>query len=227
MAKIRAFKSLRPTAEMEDKIAALPYDVYSSSEARKIVEENPFSFLKIDRAETQFPEDVDMYSRQVYEKAASTLREMRENGEFVQDEADCFYVYELTMDGRSQRGLVCLASVDDYLNNVIRKHENTRAEKELDRINHIDICSAHTGPIFLAYRSDGEMKKTIGEIVQTKPIYDFVSEDGIGHRGWKISEPDKITCITDFVGQMKHLYIADGHHRAASAVKVGLKRRSD
>ena len=227
MAKIRAFKALRPTAEMADKIAALPYDVYSSSEARRIVEENPFSFLKIDRAETQFPEDVDMYSRQVYEKAASTLREMRENGEFVQDEADCFYVYELTMDGRRQRGLVCLASVDDYLNNVIRKHENTRAEKELDRINHIDICSAHTGPIFLTYRSDGEMKKTIGEIVQTKPIYDFVSEDGIGHRVWKISEPDKITCIADSVGQMKHLYIADGHHRAASAVKVGLKRRTE
>lgn len=227
MAKIRAFKAVRPKEVLVDKIAALPYDVYSSREARNIVEENPYSFLKIDRAETQFPENVDMYSKQVYEKAASTLREMKENGEFIQDEADCLYIYELTMDGRRQRGLVCLASVDDYLNNVILKHENTRAEKELDRINHIDICSAHTGPIFLAYRSNEDMKKIIDEIVQTKPLYDFVSEDGIGHRVWKISKLDNITCITEFVGQMKHLYIADGHHRAASAVKVGLKRREE
>ena len=227
MARIRAFKAVRPKEALIDKIAALPYDVYSSREARDIVEENPYSFLKIDRAETQFPEDVDMYSRQVYEKAASTLREMKENGEFVQDEADCLYIFELTMDGRSQRGLVCLASIDDYVNGIIRKHENTRAEKELDRINHIDICSAHTGPIFLAYRSNEDMKKIIDEIVQTKPLYDFVSEDGIGHRVWKISELDNITCITEFVGQMKYLYIADGHHRAASAVKVGLKRRTE
>lgn len=227
MAKIRAFKAVRPKEVLVDKIAALPYDVYSSREARNIVEENPYSFLKIDRAETQFPENVDMYSKQVYEKAASTLREMKENGEFIQDEADCLYIYELTMDGRSQRGLVCLAFIDDYLNGIIRKHENTRAEKELDRINHIDICSAHTGPIFLVYRSNEEMKNIIGAIVQTKPIYDFVSEDGIGQRVWKISEPDQIVCITDFVGQMKHLYIADGHHRAASAVKVGLKRREE
>lgn len=227
MAKIRAFKAVRPVEALVDKIAALPYDVYSSSEARNIVEENPFSFLKIDRAETQFSEDVDMYSRQVYEKAASTLKEMKRNGELIQDDTDCLYIYELTMDGRRQRGLVCLASIDDYINGIIRRHENTRAEKELDRINHIDICNAHTGPIFLAYRSDEEMKKTIREIVQTKPIYDFLSEDGIGHRVWKISESDKISIITACVGQMEHLYIADGHHRAASAVKVGLKRRAE
>ena len=165
MARIRAFKAVRPKEALIDKIAALPYDVYSSREARDIVEENPYSFLKIDRAETQFPENVDMYSKQVYEKAASTLREMKENGEFIQDEADCLYIYELTMDGRSQRGLVCLAFIDDYLNGIIRKHENTRADKELDRINHIDICSAHTGPIFLAYRSNEDMKKIIDEII--------------------------------------------------------------
>lgn len=227
MTQIRPFRAVRPASELVDKIAALPYDVYSSKEARKIVQENPLSFLKIDRAETLFSEDVDMYSQQVYEKAASTLKEMKENGEFLQDETDCFYIYELTMDGRSQRGLVCLASIDDYLNGIIRKHENTRPEKEQDRINHIDTCSAHTGPIFLAYRSDEKMKQIIREIIQTKPIYDFVSEDGIGHKVWKISESEQIADITGYIGQMEHLYIADGHHRAASAVKVGLKRRAE
>lgn len=224
MARIRAFKAVRPEETLVDKIAALPYDVYSSSEARKIVEENPFSFLKIDRAETLFSDDVDMYSMQVYEKAASTLKEMKKNGEFLQDETECFYIYELTMDGRSQRGLVCLASIDDYLEGAIRKHENTRADKELDRIHHIDICNAHTGPIFLAYRSNVKMQKMIEKIVREEPIYDFVSEDGIEHRVWKIADAAE---ITDLFAKVGHLYIADGHHRAASAVKVGLKRRAE
>lgn len=227
MAQIRPFKAVRPLPELADKIAALPYDVYSSSEARKIVESNPFSFLRIDRAETQFPEDVDMYSNQVYEKAASILREMKKTGEFLQDKTDCFYIYELTMEGRSQRGLVCLASIDDYLNGVIRKHENTREEKELDRINHVDVCSAHTGPIFLAYRVNEKMQKIIEKVIQTITLYDFTSEDGIGHRTWKISDSDMVSMITESFGKMSHLYIADGHHRAASAVKVGLKRREE
>lgn len=227
MAQIRPFKAVRPLPELADKIAALPYDVYSSSEARKVVESNPFSFLKIDRAETQFPENVDMYSNQVYEKAASMLRKMKNDGEFIQDEADCFYIYELTMEGRSQRGLVCLASIDDYLNGVIRKHENTRAEKELDRINHVDICSAHTGPIFLAYRANEKMQKIIEKVIQATTLYDFTSEDGIGHRTWKISDSDMVSVITESFMRMRHLYIADGHHRAASAVKVGLKRRKE
>lgn len=227
MAQIRPFKAVRPKSELADKIAARPYDVYSSSEARKIVESNPFSFLKIDRAETQFPEEVDMYSSQVYEKAASTLKEMKKVGQFIQDETECFYIYELTMKGRSQRGLVCCASIDDYLAGTIRKHENTRVEKEVDRINHVDTCSAHTGPIFLAYRSNDVIQRWIKEIIQTLPLYDFVGEDGSGHRVWKISDSGMVSMITEAFGQMRHLYIADGHHRAASAVKVGLKRREE
>lgn len=227
MAQIRAFKAIRPTPEMAHKVAALPYDVYSSDEARKIVEENPLSFLKIDRAETQFPVGADMYSKMVYEKAALALKEMKSLGAFVQDETECFYIYELIMDGRSQRGLVCCASIDDYLSGVIRRHENTRVDKEIDRIRHVDICSAHTGPIFIAYRSDETMQHVIEKIVQTGPLYDFVSEDEIRHRVWKIDDDSIISLILEAFEKMSHLYIADGHHRAASAVKVGLKRRCE
>ncbi|MGN0392893.1 MAG: DUF1015 domain-containing protein [Bariatricus sp.] len=227
MAEIRPFRGVRPAPEVVAQIAALPYDVYSSREARKIVENNPLSFLKIDRAETQFPEGTDMYSEQVYERARDTLREMKAEGQFVQDENPCLYLYELTMDGRSQRGLACCASVDDYLNQVIKKHENTREDKEIDRIRHVDICSAHTGPIFLAYRSNEGIREKITEAVSRMPVYDFVSDDGIRHRVWKIEEEEWNLDICRRFGELDSLYIADGHHRAASAVKVALKRRKE
>ena len=225
MAQIRPFRAYRPCKGMEEKIAALPYDVYNRQEACEVVKKNPESFLAIDRAETQFPENVDTYAPCVYEKADQMLREKIREGKFVQDPTPCFYLYELTMDGNSQTGVVACASIDDYRNNVIRKHENTRADKEEDRIRHVDTCSMQTGPIFLAYRAEDELKNKIAEIKKQAPVYDFVSEDGIGHRVWVISDKVDVAMIEASFAEIPAIYIADGHHRCASAVKVGQKRR--
>jgi uncharacterized protein (DUF1015 family) len=219
---------VRPSEELAAKIAALPYDVYNRSEAKKVVEDNPQSFLAIDRAETQFPDDVDTYDPRVYQKADAMLQEWIENGAFIRDEKECYYLYELTMDGRKQRGVVACASIDDYVNGVIKKHENTRADKEQDRINHVDTLSAQTGPIFLAYRNNDSIRQAVEDGLSEsngKPLYDFVSEDGIRHTVYRISESSHVAAIKDAFSQMNAVYIADGHHRAASAVKVGLKRR--
>lgn len=225
MAVIIPFQAVRPSAELVHKVAALPYDVYNRTEAREVALREPLSFLNIDRPETQFPENYDMYATEVYEKASSMLKEQKEKGIYIQEEGPCFYLYELTMDGRSQTGLVACASIDDYLNNVIMKHENTREEKELDRIRHVDTCSAQTGPIFLAYRKNETIETLVATEKTKEPVYDFVSEDGIGHRVWVISDKDVVENIANGFADINHVYIADGHHRAASAVKVGLKRR--
>lgn len=227
MSIIRPFRGIRPSGELASSIAALPYDVYSSAEARRIVQYNPMSFLKIDRAETQLPEGTDMYSSQVYETARDTLNEMIRDGSFIQDSAGCYYIYALTMDGRTQTGLVGCASIDDYLNGVILRHENTLAAKEQDRIRHIDTCSAHTGPIFLTHRPDERLRRITERIKMQTVLYDFISEDKIRHQVWKIDRPEDIETISRLYAQMPHLYIADGHHRAASAVKVGLARRAE
>lgn len=226
MSTVRPFRGIRPRQDLAASIAALPYDVYNTEEARSIVQANPRSFLKIDRAETLFPEGINIYSREVYEKARNTLDEMIRNGEFVQDEEPCFYIYALTMNGRTQTGLVGCASVDDYVNNVILKHENTLEAKEADRIRHVDACSAQTGPIFLAYRPCEELRGIIRSVCMTPPMYEFTSDDGIRHQAWKIGSPALIDDISRLFADIPHLYIADGHHRAASAVKVGLKRRA-
>ena len=225
MAQIRPFKAYRPCKGMEERIAALPYDVYNRAEACEVVKKNPESFLAVDRAETQFGEEVDTYADCVYEKADQMLREKIQEGKFVQDPTPCFYLYELTMDGHSQTGVVGCASIDDYRNNVIKKHENTRADKEEDRIRHVDTCSMQTGPIFLAYRAKEDLKEKIGELKKQAPVYDFVSEDGIGHRVWVIDNDADVAMIEEAFGKIPAIYIADGHHRCASAVKVGLKRR--
>ena len=225
MAQIRPFKAYRPCKGMEERIAALPYDVYNRAEACEVVKKNPESFLAVDRAETQFGEEVDTYADCVYEKADQMLREKILEGKFVQDPTPCFYLYELTMDGHSQTGVVGCASIDDYRNNVIKKHENTRADKEEDRIRHVDTCSMQTGPIFLAYRAKEDLKEKIGELKKQAPVYDFVSEDGIGHRVWVIDNDSDVAMIEEAFGKIPAIYIADGHHRCASAVKVGLKRR--
>lgn len=225
MAQIRPFMAYRPRKGMEQKIAALPYDVYNRREACEVVKKNPESFLAIDRAETQFGDEVDTYAPCVYEKADQMLRDKIREGKFVQDKVPCFYLYELTMDGNSQTGVVACASIDDYLNNVIKKHENTRADKEEDRIRHVDTCSMQTGPIFLAYRAQEDLKKKIANIKTQEPVYDFVSEDGIGHRVWVIGDSEDVTMIEKAFAAIPAIYIADGHHRCASAVKVGLKRR--
>ncbi|MDO4491779.1 MAG: DUF1015 family protein [Lachnospiraceae bacterium] len=225
MAVIRPFKALRPSKETAASVAALPYDVYSRQEAREKVKGDSLSFLRIDRPETQFPEGYDIYAPEVYQKADEMLRSMEEQGVFVQDEKPCYYIYELTMEGRAQTGLVAASSVDDYMNEVIRKHENTRKEKEEDRINHVNVCSAQTGPIFLAYRAREEVRNLISRCKSQSPEVDFVSEDGIGHRVWVISSEEDICALTEAFASMEHTYIADGHHRAASAVNVSLKRR--
>lgn len=225
MAIIRPFQAYRPKAGMEDKIAALPYDVYNRAEACAVVKENPESFLAIDRAETQFGDEVDTYAPEVYAKARQMLCERIEDGRFVQEEKPCYYLYEQTMDGRKQTGIVACASIDDYCNNIIKKHENTRADKEQDRINHVDICNMQTGPIFLAFRANEVLRGIVAAEKEKAPIYDFVSEDGIGHRVWVIEEEEQIEAIYEAFENIPSVYIADGHHRCASAAKVGLKRR--
>ena len=227
MADIRPFRAIRPREGLEAEIAALPYDVYNREEAREAVKDKPLSFLNIDRPETQFPPDTDMYADFVYEKARDMLDGMIQAGQFVQDEESCYYIYELTMNGRSQTGIVACASVDDYVNQTIKKHENTRAEKEQDRIRHVDVCSAQTGPIFLAYRAKKELTNIVNRIKLTDSLYDFTCEDNIRHRVWKISDPAVVGAVRKHFEKIQTIYIADGHHRCASAVKVGLKRRQE
>lgn len=225
MAIIKPFKAWRPAGHLASKTAALPYDVYNREEARAAAQKEPLSFLNIDRPETQFAPDKDMYADDVYEKASEMLKLAMENGTYIQDDRPCYYLYELTMNGHSQTGLVACASVDDYLDGTIKKHENTRADKEADRIRHVDVCSAQTGPIFLAYHADKAIDSLVDTIKKEKPVYDFISEDGIGHRCWIIDDAGDTAQFTDCFAQQEHLYIADGHHRAASAVKTGLQRR--
>lgn len=227
MAQVRPFRAYRPKQGLESKIAALPYDVYSREEACEAVKKNPYSFLGIDRAETQFEPEVDTYAPEVYEKAHSMLQEQIREGRFVQDEEPCYYLYEQTMDGRSQTGIVACASIDDYQNQVIKKHENTRADKEQDRIRHVDVCNMQTGPIFLAYRANQALREIVSGEKAKSPIYDFVSEDGVGHRVWVIDDTGQVETISAAFADLPALYIADGHHRCASAVKVGLKRREE
>ena len=227
MADIRPFAGIRPERGKAAIVAALPYDVYSREEAAAEVAKNPESFLRIDRAETQFDCSVDTYDERVYRKAQDTLRQWMENGTLLREEQACYYVYELTMEGRVQTGIVACTSVDDYLGNVIKKHENTREEKELDRIRHVDVCNAQTGPIFLAYRSKAEIDRIVEKSKQQEAEYDFVSCDGIRHRVFVIREAEDIAGITRAFADIADIYIADGHHRAASAVKVGLKRREE
>jgi len=227
MAEVKPFRCIRPSEEVASQVAALPYDVYNRQEAKEVVAANPRSFLAIDRAETQFPDDVDLHDPRVYAKAKEMLEQWIQEGIFVEEPLECYYIYELTMDGRSQAGIVACASIDDYVNGVIKKHENTREDKEQDRICHVDVTNAHTGPIFLAYRSNDTLNKTVSLLCSRKPLYDFTAEDGIRHRVWKINDAGTIAGIQECFRQIPNLYIADGHHRAASAVKVGLKRRAE
>ena len=228
MAEIRPFICVRPAEELASRVAALPYDVYNRQEAKEEVQREPLSFLKIDRAETNFDDSVDTYAPEVYQKAKELLQQEKQEGVYITDEDRSYYIYQLVMDGRPQTGLVACSSVDDYMNHVIKKHENTREDKEIDRITHVDTCSAQTGPIFLAYRSDKGIHDIVASYVENEtPIYDFTAVDGIAHRGWKIAKKEDVDAIYKAFQNIQQIYIADGHHRAASAVKVGLKRRQE
>ena len=225
MAIVKPFQAIRPDKKYVQRIAALPYDVYNREEARVVVGENPMSFLAIDRAETLFPREADIYGDWVYEKAGALLKEWTEKGYFVKDSRKGFYLYELTWRGRVQNGIVAVSSVDDYLNQVILKHENTREEKEADRIRHIEGCNAQTGPIFLAYRDREDLNQLIQTIKIKEADFDFTNEDGVRHRVFSVFDDELIEKIEAGFRNVDKIYIADGHHRCASAAKVCLKRR--
>ena len=224
MPTIRPFKAVRPTAETAPSIAALPYDVQNVEEAREIVAANPQSFLAIDEPVVNFPEGTDPFDLIVYLKAGSMLRGLKTRGLMVAENRESFYLYELTMDGRVQNGLVGCVAVDDYLNGVVKEHESTRVDKEVDRINHVRGCEAQTGPIFLAYHYDEALARIYEKAKEGEPIFDFTADDGVRHRGFAIPEEceaDIMACVQ----AMGRIYIADGHHRIAAAAEVAKARR--
>ncbi|QOV18308.1 DUF1015 domain-containing protein [Blautia liquoris] len=224
MTNIRPFRALRPSQESAAFVAALPYDVYSKTEARKYVKEHPYSFLRIDRPETQFDEKTDMYASIVYQKANETFEIMQQEGTLIEDANPCYYIYELTKGCHRQTGLCACSSVEDYLAGVIKKHEKTRAKKEEDRTKHIDVLSAQTGPVLLIYRANPAIQKILELEKKKSPIYDFTADDGVVHRVWSINNPLCVRKLTKMFETVDHTYIADGHHRAASAVRVAKER---
>lgn len=225
MSVIRPFSAVRPKKEYASSVAALPYDVMSSDEAREKVKNSPLSFIHVDKAEVDLPEDINIYSDEVYAKAAENLRSLSDKGVCFREKSPKLYIYRQTMGSVCQTGIVGCASVDDYINGVIKRHENTREEKERDRIRHVDTCNANTGPIFLAYRRNPTVDAVIKKYTAREREYDFVSEGSVRNEVWVIDDPADISAVEAGFGEVRNLYIADGHHRAASAVKVGLKRR--
>ena len=228
MAILKPFAAIRPVRGLACRVAALPYDVMNTEEARKMVENNPYSFLHVDRAEIDFDTPIDPYDPAVYKKAASTLNQMRTDGIYTQDEDRCLYIYREIMYGRVQIGLVGCVSIDDYANEIIKKHELTRADKEEDRIRHVDTCNANTGPIFLTYRAEQNISNAMKYWMDSyEPLYDFSSSDAVRHTVWKIDDEKTIASFQKEFEKIPYLYIADGHHRAASAFHVGMKRRAE
>jgi Uncharacterized conserved protein len=225
MTLVRPFKAVRPVENYAEKVAALPYDVMNSEEAREMVANNPYSFLHVDKAEIDLDPSIDLYDKKVYEKASETLENLVTDKILVQDNKANLYIYRQIMNGRSQTGIVGCTSIDDYMNDIIKKHEYTRADKEQDRINHVDYCDANTGPIFLTYRNKPELTDIVNRWIKNDPVYNFTSVDGISHIVWVIDDEDTIKQICSLFSKVDYLYIADGHHRAASAVKVGKMRR--
>ncbi|MEQ1799116.1 MAG: DUF1015 family protein [Lacibacter sp.] len=222
MSTIVPFKALRPQAQFAKQVAARPYDVLNSKEAKEEAQGNPYSFLHITKPEIDLADDVNPYADQVYLKAKENLLAFIQRDVLFRENKSCYYIYQLIMDGRSQTGLVCGSTVDDYNNDVIKKHEFTRPEKENDRINHIKISGAQTGNVFLAYRDVTEINELIAKWkVDKSPICNFTADDGIQHTIWIVNDTATIKTIsTIFETQVPHTYIADGHHRAASAAKV-------
>lgn len=227
MVKIKPFKAIRPAEEYANDIASLPYDVLSTNEARKIGRQNEKSFLHIDKSEIDLAEENSPYAEEVYQKAASNLKEFLSKKWLVQDDEDQFYLYQLTMNGRSQMGLVVCASIKDYQEKKIKKHEFTREEKEVDRIRHIDAADANTSPIFLTYRDQESIDELIEQwVTENEPMYDFSSFHEVKHKVWVIDQKTVINQLEKLFEQnVAELYIADGHHRTESAVKVALKRK--
>lgn len=224
MAIVNPFKALRPQPQFAPKVASRPYDVLNSKEAKKEALGNPHSFLHITKSEIDLPESTDVHSPEVYEKARQNLQAFVQRGVLFREDKPCFYIYQLKMNGRSQTGLVGVSSIDDYEKDIIRKHEHTRPEKEQDRINHIKTTRAQTGNVFLAYRNVTEIDAAIAKWQSTHdPVYDFVAEDGVSHAVWVINSDEVNEQISRlFREKVPTTYIADGHHRAASAARVRL-----
>ena len=225
MATIKAFKAIRPTPDKAADVAALPYDVYNRVEAREAVAGKPDSFLRVDRPETTMDPDIDLYDPAVYQQAKKNLDRLIDDHILIQDDQKQFYLYELKMGDQVQTGLVACTAVDEYLNGTIKKHELTRSEKEQDRIHHVDSCDANTGPIFLTYRHRDAIDRRVKAIQEKAPVYAFTAEDGIRHRVWCVDDAQDIEGFVSDFNDVPALYIADGHHRAASAVKVAQMRR--
>lgn len=225
MATIRPFKAVRPLPEKAADVAALPYDVYNREEAAAAARGKYDSFLRVDRPETTLDHRMNMYDPFVYEQAAKNLQKLYDRKVIFQEDAPYLYLYELIMDGRSQVGLVACTAIDEYLNNTIKKHELTREEKEQDRIKHVNVLNANTGPIFMTYRGQESINTVIGEAMKKEPVYDFTADDNVTHRVWVIDDEAVLGRLTEGFENVENLYIADGHHRCASAVKVGLMRR--
>lgn len=226
MATIRPFKGLRPKLELVKEFSAPPYDVLNSDEAREYVNGKPNSWLHVTKPEVDLEKSIDLYDDKVYAKAKENFQKMKDDGIFVSDEKPCLYIYKLVMGNIDETGIVATSSVEDYENNIIKKHENTRADKEADRIKHTDTINANAGPVFLTYKS----REDINEIVNTfmeenSPVYDFVADNGVSNTFWKISDDAIIAKIINIFTSVDYTYIADGHHRAASGALIGKQRR--
>lgn len=226
MAVIRPFAAVRPAKEKAHLIAALPYDVMNSDEAREMVKDNPISFLHVDKSEIDLPREIDLYDEKVYQKAKENLYNLITENHLIQENKPCLYLYQQIMNGHKQTGLVCCSSVVEYENDIIKKHEHTRAEKEADRIKHVDTLNAQTGPIFLTYRAQQSITDKMNEIMKNAPLYSFTAEDDVQHIAWLIENTDDIKFFTEQFNTVQYLYIADGHHRCASAVRVGQRRKA-
>lgn len=228
MTILKTFSAFRPKPDIVSKVAALPYDVMNKEEAKDSVKNNPYSFLNIDKPEIYFDDSEKHDKNEIYEHARKYLDRMIEEGIYEQDSTPSLYLYRLTMGKHSQIGVVGCVPIDAYIDNDIKKHELTRADKEQDRINHVDTCNAHTGPIFLTYNKEFTIDEIIEEYVDRyEPVYNFVSSDEVRHEVWHISSKEYIEKIQSAFEKVPTLYIADGHHRAAAAVKVGLQRRRE
>lgn len=227
MVKIKGFKGIRPKPELAEKIASHPYDVINSAEARELVRENPYSFLHVVKSEVDLPEDINLYSEKVYQKAAENLKKMIDKGWLQQDDKEYIYLYRQIMNGHEQYGLVVDASVQDYQEEKIKIHELTREAKEKDRINHVKYTNANTGPVFLTYPAQKEIDEIVAKIATESPEYDFAAEDGIKHTLWVLKDQKQIEKLINFFGKIPCTYVADGHHRSKSAAMVGEMKKQE
>jgi len=228
MATLKAFKGLRPPAEIVKQLASRPYDVLNSNEARADVEGNEYSLLHIIKPEIDLPDGTNLYSEEVYKKKKENFDRFRENGWLVADDKPYLYIYAQTMFGKTQYGIVGCASVEDYMNNVIKKHELTRPDKEEDRMKHVRVTNANMEPVFFSYPAVAEIDRIVADYVEdNKATYDFTADDGVGHHFWVLSDQEKVDRIIELFDELPATYVADGHHRTAAAALVGNEKRKN